>query len=225
MAARRPFDRRRPLGGRAPASAAEPPRDEQAEREEHRRRHQRAAEDVLGVDDAHHLLGDVGRLGVGAHHGVAQQDQDQRRRDHDAERAGDADQRRASPPPARRAPRAWARRCATAWRRWRRPSRSSAPAARPAPGWRAPARRRWAAERHAAAEQPVGQRQAVEQRAHEDVERQRLQQIGLQQADDAAGQRRQQADSRCRPPARRSWRTAPTRPSARQRPAARSPAA
>ena len=44
-----------------------------------------------------------------------------------------------------------------------------------------------AGERNAATEQPIGQRQAVQQRPHEDVERQCLQKIVFQQADDAAG--------------------------------------
>ena len=67
---------------------------------------------------------------------------------------------------------------------------SSAPSPRVASAGAPPLRRRPA--RHAAAEQPVGERQAVEQRAHEDVERQRLQEVVLEQPDDAAGQRGQQ---------------------------------
>ena len=94
---RHPFTLARLLRRRScRVASAEHPGHDQAEQEKERGWHQGAAEDVLRVDDAHgERASGIGRLGMGAQHGVAQQDQDQRGRDDDAECAGDADQRRA----------------------------------------------------------------------------------------------------------------------------------
>ena len=137
----------------------------------------------------------VHRLGVRAHHRVAEQQQHQRRRDHDAAACsrrtrvrgrcapGDAV---ASPAPARCARDSMCRLAPT------EPfiGASSAPTpsadSSPTPRWlransRSPARCKLG-----------GERQPVEQRADECVERQRLQQVVLEQADDAVGQGAQQ---------------------------------
>jgi len=161
-----------------------PPRDEDANSEEESGRSEGAAEDILRVDDPRHDAGGIDRLGMGAQHRVAEQDQHQRRRHHDAERAGDANRGKALL--ERHAARgelglddAHQRRDARSDRAGhRRQQRAEADRRhkRPRPGA--------GQQRGAGAKQDVGERQMVEQRAHEDIERERLKDVALEEADD-----------------------------------------
>ena len=178
--------------------AAPAPRGHRERRAEHREAGpERRAHHVLRVDDAHGGVGEVHRLGVSAQHRVAEQQQHQRRRDDDAERAGDADRRGGFG--RRDLARREGRRDAAREHVQAGADRAVHRCEQGADAEGGELRRGRAAREQALAagvHQP-GQGQPIEERADEGVERQRLQQVVLEQADDAGRQGTEKADVEC----------------------------
>jgi hypothetical protein len=146
---------------------------------------------------------------MGAEHRIAEQDQHQRGRDHHAERAGDRNQcgTRRLVHAVRRKPRGdhlgkaeHARADRTVHRTEQR--------AKPHAGDELRGAVRAAGSRGPRAVERVRDRQTVEQQAHQHVERQRLQQIVLEQIDQPAGQGGKQRERARRRSARRTPRRA-----------------
>ena len=179
---------------RAGAAAPAPGGDGEGGDEHPEARQDRCLQDVLGIDDAHVRMRRVHRLGMRAHHRVAEQQQHQRRWDDDAERAGDADRCRRfrGRDVARREGRCDAARQHVQARADRAVHRRQ----QGADAERGKLRRGRAAREEplAARMHQAGQRQAVQQRADEGVQRQRLQQVMLEQADDPRWHGAEKAD-------------------------------
>ena len=147
-----------------------------------------AAQHVLGIDDAIRPSGGVDGQRVGGQHRIAEQYENQRGRDDHPQRARNRDRRLTQ------------RRRQTGGTQARldgAPERQNAGADRPAHGTEQRAQSQACHHRGARAvrQQPEqrakhGRRHAhaVEQHAHQDIERQSLQQIALQQIDEATGQ-------------------------------------